>query len=266
VVAAEAGAVAPVPTGLINGTWWRGGSQPPLDPFKVIAALRKLVDGPGLSDDKLLQFAGRPISLTGSELTGDFDALARGERVTIRETPRITRTDAAVPPAPAEPPRQLVGPLVLGHAPGRSPKAAHLIIDAVPRHLSAPRLCNEIDAQIQPEGWQPSEPPPGTGLRLGPEIRQQIAARALPIAEMRDESTEDDVRLAITLRPGADPSAVQEQLNRLHALAADRPAQFPAPLPELLRTWVATHRHEDITASLNRFQAAAKSDRRKRMG
>jgi len=38
VVAAEAGTIAPVPAGLINGTWWRGAAQPPLDPFGVITA------------------------------------------------------------------------------------------------------------------------------------------------------------------------------------------------------------------------------------
>jgi len=38
VVAAEAGTIAAVPAGLINGTWWRGAAQPPLDPFGVIMA------------------------------------------------------------------------------------------------------------------------------------------------------------------------------------------------------------------------------------
>lgn len=88
-----------------------------------------------------------------------------------------------------------------------------------------------------------------------------MAARALPIASIRDESREDDMRLAITLRPGADPQAVQARLVRLHALAADLPSQFPAPLADLLRSWVATHRHEDITASLNQYEAAVQADR-----
>jgi len=48
VLAAEAGAVAPVPAGIINGTWWRGAAQPPLDPLRVIAALRKLIGEPGV--------------------------------------------------------------------------------------------------------------------------------------------------------------------------------------------------------------------------
>jgi hypothetical protein len=83
----------------------------------------------------------------------------------------------------------------------------------------------------------------------------------VPIADMRDESTEVDVRVAITLRPGADPLAVQAQLARLDALGADMAAQYPAPLADLLRSWVSTHQDEDITASLNLFEAAVRAGR-----
>lgn len=118
----------------------------------------------------------------------------------------------------------------------------------------------EIDGHIHPEGWQPPEPPPGSRLPIA-EIRKQMAARALPIADMRDRSTVNDIRLAITLRPGANAQAVQAQLARLHALSIDQAAQFPAPLADLLRSWVTTHQKEDITASLNRFEAAVQADR-----
>jgi len=261
VVAAEARAMAPVPAGLINGTWWRGAAQPPLDPFRVVAALRELVGDPGLPDDRLLQIAGHPISLTGSELVGDFDALARGERTTIREAPRITRTDAAVPPGTAGPSHQPAGSPEETNETQRLAQPAHLIIDAVPRHLSAPELWSEISSQIRPEGWQPPGPPPGSRLRLGPETREQMAARALPIAQMHNESRQNDVRLAITLRPGANPQAVQAQLVRLDGLYADRAAQFPAPLADVLRSWVAGYRHEDITASLNQFETVIMAGR-----
>jgi len=86
-------------------------------------------------------------------------------------------------------------------------------------------------------------------------------ARALPIAETRDESKGDDIRVAIMLRPGADPRAVQAQLARMDALSIDWPAQFPVSLADLLRSWVASHRHEDITTGLNRFEAAIQADR-----
>jgi hypothetical protein len=150
VVAAETGTIAAVPAGLINGTWWRGAAQPPLDPFGVITAIRHLIDDPGLPDSQLLQIAGGPISTTRSELTGDFEALAGGRRTTIREAVRITRTDAPVPPAPAELPHK-AGPLKLTGSPGPRPRPVHLIIDSVPRHISEAGLAEEITRAIRPE-------------------------------------------------------------------------------------------------------------------
>lgn len=236
-LAAEARTIAPVPVGLINGTWWRGGAQPPLEAAKVIEGLRQLVGDPALPDAELLRIIGRPVSLTGSELTGDFDALAQGERTTIREAPRITITDGA-------------------SRPGRQ---VHLIIDAVPRHLSALSLSQEIDSQIYAEGYQPSVP---DRLKLlADKIRESFAARALPIAVLRDQSKENEIRVAITLRPGADPERVRAQLGRMKALVADRATQFSAPLADLLRSWVTDYgQQEDITTSLDQLEAAIQAD------
>jgi hypothetical protein len=159
-VAAEAGTIAPLPVGLVNGTWWRGAAQPPLDPFGVITAMRRLIDDPGLPDSQLLQIAGGPISATHSELTGDFEALVRGRRTTMREAARVTRTDTPVPPATAEPPRKR-GPFKVTEidSPGPRRRPAHLIIDAVPRQISSSDLEEEIRRPIRPEDWDPPYPP-----------------------------------------------------------------------------------------------------------
>ncbi len=245
VVAAEASAIAPVPAGLINGGWWRGAAQPPLDPFRVITALRHLIDDPGLPDSRVLQIAGEPVSLTGSELTGDLGALAEGQRTTIRERARITSTGAPVPPAPAGPPRKSADRVPWEPArsfaqtdgTGRPGMPAHLIIDAVPRHVSITELWTQIQGQVFHEGYVPPWPPPGSRHSTLPaaeiaEQRQQIAeshaARALPIADMRDDSGQNEIPLAIRLRPGSDPQVVQAQLRRMDALAIEIGAQFPA--------------------------------------
>jgi len=47
----------------------------------------------------------------------------------------------------------------------------------------------------------------------------------------------------------------------MDGLAVDLPAQYPAPLADLLRSWADTHRHEDITASLDQLEAAIRADR-----
>jgi hypothetical protein len=49
VLDAEARRCAPVPAGLINGTGYRVGIQPPLEPSRGLAVLRHLLDHPGSS-------------------------------------------------------------------------------------------------------------------------------------------------------------------------------------------------------------------------
>ncbi|MGH3155100.1 MAG: hypothetical protein ACRDNF_00780, partial [Streptosporangiaceae bacterium] len=62
VLEAEAHRMAPVPVGLFNGTTHRGGTRPPLDPFAVLAALRRLLEDPGAPDGELTDVAGVPWS------------------------------------------------------------------------------------------------------------------------------------------------------------------------------------------------------------
>jgi hypothetical protein len=82
---------------------------------------------------------------------------------------------------------------------------------------------------------------PGSILRRHfPGVREQMIARALPIAETRDK--EDDIHVAIMLRPGADPlnaPSAQIQISgrdrclrvtvRTHTQPSDR-AELLAPL------------------------------------
>jgi hypothetical protein len=140
----EAHRLAPVPVGLINGTVYRGGTQPPLEPFRVIAALRRLLDDPRATDADVLQIAGPPYPVTGCEISGDLRALFAGRRTQIRETARITITGVPVPePKPPREPRSAPsgrvvatgGLLHTGGADARVPFAAHLIIESLPAQV-----------------------------------------------------------------------------------------------------------------------------------
>jgi DNA gyrase/topoisomerase IV subunit A len=94
---AEARRLAPVPVGLINGTSYRGGTQPPLEPFRVLAALRQLLEHPRMTNADLLRAVGPPYSVTGCDITGDLDALIKGRRTAISQTGRIIITGVPVP-------------------------------------------------------------------------------------------------------------------------------------------------------------------------
>lgn len=71
-LAAEEGAVGPVPLGLIEGSVFRGGEQPPFEPAAVVSALLA-----GRTD------LGPPTFPTGGIVSGDLAALGRGEAVAL---------------------------------------------------------------------------------------------------------------------------------------------------------------------------------------
>jgi hypothetical protein len=99
---AEAQRLAPVPVGLINGTAYGSGTQPPLEPFWVLAALARLLEDRRVADSEVLRIAGPPYPVTGCDLTGDLDALMKGRRAAIRQTGRITITGVPVPEPAAD--------------------------------------------------------------------------------------------------------------------------------------------------------------------
>ena len=255
VLDAEARRLAPVPVGLINGTVYRGGSQPALEPFRVIAALRKLLDDPQMSDWDVLETVGPPYSVAGCEITGDLDALLCGRRAEIREVARITVTDVQVPELPKEPRPPSAGQRVvftssLNQLGGRAPFAAHLVIESLPGTVGSSEAVRAITSRVRSRRWRDSHP--------------ELAWRAdLPVKDLYDGSGEYDVRIHVLLEAGSDPAAVLDQLLDVDGVGCDVIWAFPAPLATMLRAWVEQHQGEDITAGLTRLEDAIRRDRRR---
>jgi hypothetical protein len=251
VMDAEARRLAPVPVGLINGSLYRGGTQPPLEPFRLIAALRRLLDDPRATDADLLQVAGPPYPVTGCEISGDLAALYAGSRTEIRETGRITITGVPVPEPRAEP-RLAPGShevIVVGgpSADSGPPFAAHLIIESLPAQAGTFDVVNAITQRLEVRHWHHSHP----------ELARRIG---LPVADIYDESREYDVRIHLRLEPGSDPVAVRDQLHDIDGVGANAIWAFPAPLASMLRSWVGQYQDEDIEASLTRLEDAIRHD------
>jgi hypothetical protein len=242
VLEAEGRRRAPVPVGIINGTTYRGGVQPPLEPSRVLAALRRLLDDPGVLDSDVLGIVGPPYSTAGCELTGDLDALMQGAPAVVRETAKITITGVPVPPAPAEPPppvRPRAGVThhfaraMTGLPPLRHP--AHLVIESLPARISISQAGEAITGDAE-----------------------------LPLENITDRSGENDVRIMIALRPGSDPVAVRDQLAAIDGITTEATWKFPAPLASMLRSWVDRYRGEDIAESLVSLEYAIRRDRQRR--
>jgi hypothetical protein len=164
VLDAEAHRLAPVPIGLINGTTYRGGARPPLDPFAVLAALRRLLEDRGVPDGELVSMTGPPWSGTDCDLSGDLAALPRGRPVVLRESGRITTTGVPVPQEPADgQPASAQGdqhalveisgqPLPGEPFPGE-PFPAHLVIESLPARTDTSAVAAEIASRAERRQW-----------------------------------------------------------------------------------------------------------------
>ena len=249
----EADRLAPVPLGLINGTTYRGGTQPALEPFRALAALRRLLDDPGVPDAEVISLAGPPYSVTGCAITGNIAALMRGRRVTLRESGRIAVTGVPVPEAPADPPPRAPGGMLVafGGVGPVPPRPAHLVIESLP--LGA-MTTDVVHAIVNRAASRPrADPHPGLARTT-----------ALPVADVDEQSGRDGgVRILVTLRPGSDPETVRDQLAGIHGVSAESYYQFPAPLAILLRSWVERYRREDLRASLAALEDAIRRDRQR---
>jgi hypothetical protein len=92
-LAAERGALAPVPAGLINGNVYWEGTRPPFRPQAVIDALREVIQRPRVTSKDLVGMVGPPYFLNDCTVTGDFAALAAGRPTVLRLQARVTVSD-----------------------------------------------------------------------------------------------------------------------------------------------------------------------------
>ena len=224
----EAHRLAPIPVGIINGTTYRGGKRPPLEPFRVLAAVRKLLNDPEVPDSDVLAAIGPPYSTTGCDLTGDLTALMTGRPAVVRETARITISGVPVPAAPAEPSahaRPRAAPTAVSYARTGPPPLhhpAHLVIESLPARTSNPEAGQAIISRVRHRTWPNAHPP-------------QARDPELPIEDITDQASNDNgVRIVLALRPGSDPVTVRNQLAAIEGITTEARTSRPA-----LRAWKA---------------------------
>lgn len=232
---AESGQMAPVPLGLINGTSRYGGMQPALEPWRVIAALRFLAEDSRAPDEEILQIVGYPYSPAHCDVSGDFDSLFQGRKVTLTETGRTAIAGS----------KPNVGNACHSQHNGSSVLIA---IESLPAETRVGSVTARIESRARASQSSAREP----SLSRFAE---------LPISDVAIESFAENVRILVTLRSGSDPEFVRNQLTRLDGVAIQYPAGFPKPLARLMRTWVIRNRVQDISSSLDELEAALELDR-----
>jgi hypothetical protein len=90
-LSAERGQVGPVPIDLVNGSVYRGGRVPPLDPVRTVRLLRRSARGDALDPAALDDLVRLP---TGGTVSGDLDALHDGRAARVQMSCRIGREDS----------------------------------------------------------------------------------------------------------------------------------------------------------------------------
>jgi hypothetical protein len=215
-VSAESGEIAPVPLGLINGNLHLAGYRPPFDAHGVVAAIRLLLNDRSTSDADVIEAVGGPVLATGSEITGDLDALNAGEWTEV-----VVKGVVAVDEA-----------------------ADTVVIDCLPPESSPERLAQLLLGQYFP---RPAADDPLT------EEEMQLASLVMAVD---DQSTVNADRLVCTPAPGVSALQLRDHLRDLRELDSWFTLELPSPLPTLVRDWVNKWADEDLAASLDLLDAA----------
>lgn len=248
-LAAERGEIGPVPLGLINGNTHREGTRPPFRPAAVIDALRHVVARPGLPTAQIIDLVGPPDFVTGCTVTGDLDALAAGQRTELGLQARVTVTDAAQVAA------RVKRAAVPGHEPPgftRDPSLPVIILDNFAPYASTDEVVVSIGKRAREYHQRTGHP-------------ELSALTGLPIRDLRDLSARGDWLVCLPAA-GTPPEVVREQLLTVHGVTISVPVGLPRPLPTVIRSWVRTHRQEDLAASLTALEDALASPLQHRLG
>jgi len=248
-LAAERGEIAPVPSGLINGNTHRQGTRPPYRPAAVIDTIRQVLARPRLPGRRITDLIGPPDFITGCTVTGDLDALAAGQRTELGLHARVTVTDAAYVRA------RVAKAAVPEHEPPRftrDPSSPVIVVDNIPPYANPDDMQVTIVNRAQEHSWHPRHPELGT-------------LTGLPVKGIYDLTARGDYWFAIVPADGAPLDDLRDQLLKVHGVSIYISVGLPRPLPTMIRTWIRTHRHEDLLASLTALEDALASRHQRRL-
>ena len=151
--------------------------------------------------------------MTGCAITGDLDALIKGRDAVIRQTGRIVITDVPVPELGADRP---IPPDRRGWT-GWEPRfdhPVHLMIETLPAQTTTPDAARAIADRATARRWH----------RSHPELARHTS---LPITEVYDLSTHDQIRIGLVLEPGTDPAAVRDQVAAIDGITLEHTPGVP---------------------------------------
>jgi len=216
VLGAEHRELAPVPVGLINGTTYRDGTQPPFRPLAVIEAIRHVIRNPKATRRAIIDIIGPPDFITGCTVTGDLAAFAAGRPTELRLQAKLTIS-----------------------ADRRS-----VIVENIPPNISTDDAAMSIVKRAQ-QTSDPGQPSPlHTATRLDVrDVRDEGSWRSPD-------------RIVCTPAAGVSPEDVLDQLTRVYGVYTTIYVALPRSLPATIRQWVKANEGEDLPTSLAALETA----------
>ena len=200
-LAAEREEVGPVPVGLLNGSLYRGGRVPPLDPAPTLRLLFDLVEGrplPGRAFDRLVRFP------TGGTVAGDFDSLYDGRVARMRLGCRIVREETQTGPG--------------------------LVITGTPPGVDVDEIVDMLKTR--------STPSVRRRLHNGELLPMRPEDDAVGVVDLRDETSRHaGTRVVVVLDPDADVDAAEQWVQAVWPVTVDVVWQVPDGTDAMLRDW-----------------------------
>jgi DNA gyrase/topoisomerase IV subunit A len=201
VLAAERGDGPKVPVALINGDLHVDGFAPPYSPTRVIAALLTIIDNRGLDDSVIVELVGPPASPTGCSVDCDYRVLGAGDQTVLTLMAHLTteRRDTGTA-------------IVVTHLPlGIGDDAVmYALVDRV-------NLRERFNTH---------------------RGEKAFAELALPLRDIRNESSATLTRIVCEPRRGADVADVEAQIGSTWGVRTRSQVQLAAPLAEIMRELV----------------------------
>ena len=219
-LAAEQHSIGPLPIGLINGNTHAGGTCPPLDPTRVLHAIRSAST---LTDKELPLTVGLPSFPTGCAVEGDIDAFASGSKTELQLAARITEL-----------------------------AADQLHISHLAPNCSASQIATNIQSRIERTSQSESKHSDQTQLadhRLSPPN----------IRDVNDHSTSlTGTRLVVTVERGSSLADARMFLDSIWGIRSSITVQLRRPIAELVRA-IAESPAADLSQRLALIEAAIKA-------
>jgi hypothetical protein len=199
-LAAERGQLGPLPISLMNGDLHQGRRRPPLDPTRVVAAIREAARG--ASDDTIVDLVGLPSFPSGCTVAGDLAAFASGR------------------------PCEIVTSAVM--VDGRERDVPTVTITALPPFTSASRIAEGVQHDVRYHGRGRPGRPPSAGDE-GP----------CPITDAWDASILGETRLVIAGRQESSHADIRRFLDRVRTVHQRVQIELGHPLAQLVCHWPA---------------------------